>query len=65
MYAIRHKKTGEWVYGTDHRYHPRHQLTSAEKALTFNCKGEAIYEFFKRNCSEKLYEVVEVKLEQI
>lgn len=28
MYAIRNKKTGLWLYGTDYRYNPPHQRTS-------------------------------------
>lgn len=62
MWAIRHKKTGRWVYGTDFRMQPHHQKTSEECALTFESSFDACVAFDSRDCSRTLYEVVEVRL---
>lgn len=70
MYAIRHKKTKAWVYGTDYRYrHKRKdnkrsysQCTSFERALTFEDLPNAAFEFDIRGCSPRYYEIVEVSL---
>lgn len=75
MYAIRHKKTKKWVYGTDFRMkHPRmskreisgknyshEQRTSFHKALLFGDLIEAQVEFEYRACGRQ-YEIVEVWL---
>ena len=70
MYAIRHKKTHEWVYGTDYRCHHKRkdgkrsysQRTSFERALTFENFPNARFEFDVRGCSPRYYEIVPVKL---
>ncbi len=70
MYAIRHKKTKAWVYGTDYRYHHDRkdkrrsfsQCTSFERALTFEDLPNAAFEFDVRGCSPRYYEIVEVSL---
>jgi len=62
MYAIRHKKTNKWLYGTDYREQPYKQRTSYDMALTFEDKDEAEWEFKKRRCS-KDFEIVKVRLE--
>lgn len=70
MWAIRHKKTHEWVYGTDYRYHHKRkdgkqsysQCTSHNKALTFENFPNARFEFDIRGCSPRYYEIVPVKL---
>ena len=70
MWAIRHKKTHEWVYGTDYRCpHKRKdskrsysQCTSFERALTFEDLPNARFEFDVRGCSPRYYEIVEVSL---
>lgn len=75
MYAIRHKKTKKWVYGTDFRMrHPRikkrdisgknyshEQKTSFNKALIFGDLVEAQVDFEYRGCGYD-YEIVEVEL---
>lgn len=63
-YAIRNKRTGKWVYGTDHRYHPWHQRTSDDKALLFEDYKLACLEFEARRCG-KAYEIVPVRLEAL
>lgn len=63
MYAIRNKKTGKWLYGTDYRYYPFHQRTSYEKALTFEDKWDAEMTLKARRCN-KNYEVVKVELKE-
>lgn len=70
MYAIRHKKTHEWVYGTDYRcYHKRKdgkrsysQRTSHNKALIFEDLPNASFEFQLRGISSRYYEIVEVEI---
>lgn len=70
MYAIRHKKTHEWVYGTDYRYpHKRKdskrsysQRTSHNKALIFEDLPNASFEFQLRGVSSRFYEIVEVEI---
>ena len=70
MYAIRHKKTKAWVYGTDYRCHHKRkdgkrsysQCTSFERALTFEDLPNAAFEFDIRGCSPRYYEIVEVLL---
>ena len=70
MYAIRHKKTHEWVYGTDYRCHHKRkdgkrsysQCTSHNKALIFEDIPNASFEFQIRGVSSRYYEIVPVKL---
>lgn len=61
MYAIRHKKTKKWVYGTDYRYDPPHQRTSEDNALLFEYDFQAETALKTRRVSED-YEIVEVEL---
>ena len=63
-YAIRNKRTGRWVYGTDYRYSPPHQRTSKDTALLFDDHKIAKLEFEIRRCSNA-YEIVPVKLEEL
>lgn len=70
MYAIRHKKTHEWVYGTDYRCHHKRkdgkrsysQCTSYNKALIFEDLPNASFEFQLRGVSSRFYEIVEVEI---
>ena len=70
MYAIRHKKTHEWVYGTDYRCHHKRkdgkrsysQRTSHNKALIFEDLPNAAFEFQLRGISSMYYEIVEVEI---
>lgn len=70
MYAIRHKKTHEWVYGTDYRCHHKRkdgkrsysQCTSHNKALIFEDLPNASFEFQLRGVSSRYYEIVEVEI---
>ena len=61
MFAIINKKTKEWVFGTDYRYHPPHQRISTEQALTYYDREYAEVDFKVRKCN-KNYEIVEVEL---
>ena len=70
MWAIRHKKTHEWVYGTDYRHKYKRkdkrrvcaQRTSSKAAITFEDYPSAKNEFDWRGCSPRYYEIVPVKL---
>lgn len=70
MYAIRHKKTHEWVYGTDYRCHHKRkdgkrsysQCTSHSKTLIFEDLPNAEFEFQLRGVSPRFYEIVEVEI---
>lgn len=62
MYAIRNKKSKRFVYGTDYRYRPRHQRTSENKALLYDCYASALIDFDHRECG-KNYEIVPVRIE--
>lgn len=71
MYAIRNKRTGLWLYGTDYRYHSagydrpsRRQRTSKERVMTWETRQQAEIEFVARGCGED-YEVVPVRLEAL
>lgn len=60
MFAIRNKKTGKFVYGTDKRYMPHHQRTSKDQMLTFDEFIYAAAALKHRRCG-KNYEVVELE----
>ncbi|ENU4967156.1 hypothetical protein ACE39C_002780 [Listeria monocytogenes] len=62
MYAIRHKRTKKFVYGTDKRYSKFRQRTSSEQALLFESYFIAHTAFNDRQVSHKLYEIVPVEL---
>ncbi|HAB6527660.1 TPA_asm: hypothetical protein GZU97_04025 [Listeria monocytogenes] len=62
MYAIRHKRTKKFVYGTDKRYSKFRQRTSNEQALLFESYFIAHTAFNARQVSHKLYEIVPVEL---
>ena len=63
-YAIRNKRTGKFVYGTDRRYCPWRQRTSEKKALIFEDYIVAKIAFQFRGCG-KAYEIVPVRIEVI
>ncbi|EAG6120430.1 hypothetical protein DLK56_01880 [Listeria monocytogenes] len=62
MYAIRHKRTKKFVYGTDKRYSKFRQRTSNEQALLFESYFIAHTAFNDRQVSHMLYEIVPVEL---
>ena len=62
MYAIRHKRTKKFVYGTDKRYNPFRQRTSHKNALLFEYDFEVETAFLTRRMSKKNYEIVPVEL---
>lgn len=64
MYAIKNKRTGKWIYGTDFRYSPYYQRTSKEQAMTWEDIEEVQWEFERRRCG-KDYKIVNVRLEEI
>lgn len=73
MYAIRNKRTGKWLYGTDYRYHyhraghdrpSRRQRTSNERVMTWETRQQAEIELVARGCGED-YEVVPVRVEAL
>ncbi|EAC2491252.1 hypothetical protein CRJ96_15285 [Listeria monocytogenes] len=62
MYAIQHKRTKKFVYGTDKRYSKFRQRTSSEQALLFESYFIAHTAFNDRQVSYWLYEIVQVEL---
>ncbi|EAC2253436.1 TPA_asm: hypothetical protein GGA54_02565 [Listeria monocytogenes] len=62
MYAIQHKRTKKFVYGTDKRYSKFRQRTSSEQALLFESYFIAHTAFKDRQVSHRLYEIVPVEL---
>lgn len=52
----------KWVYGTDYRYNPPHQILSDDVPLMFARKEDAEAEFRKRKVS-KNYKIVKVRIE--
>ena len=64
VWAIRNKRTDYWVYGTDYRYSPPHQRTSFGRALTYETKKDAEFDFRHRKCGKE-YEIVPVRLEAL
>lgn len=61
MFAIIHKKSNKFVYGTDDRHYPPSLLrTSYDKMLTFATLEDAQHEFYARECSDK-YKIVKLK----
>ena len=65
MWAIRHKQTKAWVYGTDRRYYPRRQRTSMERLLTYATLEEAEVDFRCRRCSPRYYEIVPIRVTEV
>lgn len=61
-YAIRNKRTGKWLYGTDFRYSPWHQRTSHDKAMLFEDYTLAKLAFQARRCGKE-YEIVPIRIE--
>lgn len=64
MYAIKNKRNGKWLFGTDYRYHPPHQRTSTERVFTWDEKRTADNEFKGRKCG-KDYIIVPVKIIEV
>ena len=64
MYAIKNKKTGKWVYGTDFTTIPYRQRTAFDIALLFNEFQYAKVEFERRKCS-KNYVIVKTELKEV
>lgn len=64
MYAIRNKRTGRWLYGTNYLSFQLRQRTSHDKALIFEDRESSELEFKVRSCG-KDYEVVPVRLEAL
>lgn len=64
MYAIQNTKTGEFVYGTDYRYHPWHQRCSKNRAMLFETLTDAVNGFKERRCG-KDYVISCVRLDVI
>lgn len=62
MYAIQHKRTKKFVYGTDKCYSKFRQRTSNEQALLFESYFIAHTAFNARQVSHMLYEIVQVEL---
>lgn len=64
MYAIRNKKTKKWLFGTDRRYFPPHQLTADDRVLIFPDRKCAELEMTSRRCN-KNYEAVAVQVTEV
>lgn len=60
-YAIRNKKTGKYVSGTDFRYSPPHQISASEyrPPLLFAPK-EVLIQIRHRSINTKRYELVTI-----
>lgn len=61
MYAIVNTRTGKFVYGSDWRYRPPHQRTSADRLNVYDSENEAHADFFRRKCGWD-YQIVEIKM---
>lgn len=60
MFAIQNQRTGKFVYSTNYRYNPPHQLTSDSRKILYKTQEEASYDFeVVRKCG-KNYRIVEV-----
>lgn len=64
MYAIRNKKTGKWLYGTDSRYSPKRQRTSFDVVRTYATKLDAEIDLKVRKCGKE-YAVVKIRVEEV
>lgn len=62
MYAIRHRRSKKFVYGTDKRYPNFRQKLSHNNALLFEYNFEVEAAFLIRHMSKKDYEIVEVEI---
>lgn len=62
-YAIKNKRTGRFVYATDYRYHPPHQMTSRYRALLFSDYESADMARKSRQCTS-YYEIVPVEIKE-
>jgi len=63
MYAIRNKKTKQWIYGTDYHYNPPHQRTSFDRAVTYESLEYALLDFKLRKCTDN-YKITPVQLQE-
>lgn len=63
-WAIKNRRTGKYVYGTDYRYNPPHQRTSYRKALIYEDEEECEMAMQHRECG-KNYKAVNVYLCEI
>ncbi len=62
-YAIRHKKTGKFLYGTDFNYDkPRQRLTDNNSPPKLFDDYNLELELYRRRINLRLYEVVEIEL---
>lgn len=59
-YAIQNKRTKKFVFGTDWRFSPPHQITESEVGMIFTEKFDAEITMSVRKCGKE-YEVVEIK----
>ena len=65
-YAIRNKRTGKYISGTDFRYHPPHQiLESAYRPPKLFTGHELLGEIEHRKINLNCYEVVAVGISEI
>ena len=65
MFAIKNKRTGEWVFGTNWRCSPPRQRLHPEQAVTYRTRGLAESDFKNRECHESTYKIVAVELREI
>ena len=63
-YAIKNKRTGRFVYATDYRYSPPHQMTSNSRALIYSDFEAACMATKIRQCSMSYYEIVLVEIKE-
>ena len=61
MFAIQNKRTAQFVFGTDYRFHPPRQRTSMNKLCTYESAAEANADRLNRRCGRD-YVVVEIEV---
>ena len=61
MFVIQNIRTKKFVDGSDFRFDPPHQITSADSALTFRRKFDAELAFRTRKCGND-YKIVEAEI---
>jgi hypothetical protein len=65
MFAIRNRRTRQWLFGTDWNYNPPRQRLANDWAEVFRSREQGEFEFRRRQCSEKTYRLCEVQIIEI
>ena len=62
MYAIIDKRTGKYLYGTDHRFSPPRQRTSEHRLKVYETQEEAALDLKLRKCGPA-YAVMKISVQ--